>query len=398
MLLLVIVSVAIIILVTVTSLPTTFFQPRSALTPEGDEADNTPMATNDKIGNRTAVPTVMPTTIDIVSTPSAFPFVQRWIAQYENQQAASLVDVNVDYLADREIAVAEDNRNDSDLAIVAIPNENRNALNVPVSAQAVAIVYNIPGFPDIPSGLRLNSTILFLILNGSITQWDDAALKELNPSLNLPNERIVVVHTGDDDSIDGSNSRMLLNRYLSLQSLSWPKNDSIIASGPADLAETVRKTPYSIGYVDYSYAVQTRMTYAAIADPDGDYVVPSMQSIGRAIDVALQFHNSSTDPRSPQQQQLPPSPPTINASRTVSDAYPIVGLYYVSLFVNDDDKEESERRRIAAMLDFVKWTVNESGGQQTLLEVQYPPIYSGNEQLAVYANTAMDTIQNSIIN
>ncbi len=398
MLLLVIVSVAIIILVTVTSLLTTFFQPRSALTPEGDEADNTPMATNDKIGNRTAVPTVMPTTIDIVSTPSAFPFVQRWIAQYENQQAGSLVDVNVDYLADREIAVAEDNRNDSDLAIVAIPNENRNALNVPVSAQAVAIVYNIPSFPDIPSGLRLNSTILFLILNGSITQWDDAALKELNPSLNLPNERIVVVHTGDDDSIDGSNSRMLLNRYLSLQSLSWPKNDSIIASGPADLAETVRKTPYSIGYVDYSYAVQTRMTYAAIADPDGDYVVPSMQSIGRAIDVALQFHNSSTDPRSPQQQQLPPSPPTINASRTVSDAYPIVGLYYVSLFVNDDDKEESERRRIAAMLDFVKWTVNESGGQQTLLEVQYPPIYSGNEQLAVYANTAMDTIQNSIIN
>jgi ABC-type phosphate transport system substrate-binding protein len=398
MLLLVIVSVAIIILVTVTSLLTTFFQPRSALTPEGDEADNTPMATNDKIGNRTAVPTVMPTTIDIVSTPSAFPFVQRWIAQYENQQAASLVDVNVDYLADREIAVAEDNRNDSDLAIVAIPNENRNALNVPVSAQAVAIVYNIPSFPDIPSGLRLNSTILFLILNGSITQWDDAALKELNPSLNLPNERIVVVHTGDDDSIDGSNSRMLLNRYLSLQSLSWPKNDSIIASGPADLAETVRKTPYSIGYVDYSYAVQTRMTYAAIADPDGDYVVPSMQSIGRAIDVALQFHNSSTDPRSPQQQQLPPSPPTINASRTVSDAYPIVGLYYVSLFVNDDDKDESERRRIAAMLDFVKWTVNESGGQQTLLEVQYPPIYSGNEQLAVYANSAMDTIQNSIIN
>ena len=302
MLLLVIVSIAIIILVTVTSLLTTFFQPRSALTPEGDEADNTPMATNDKIGNRTAVTTVMPTTIDIVSTPSAFPFVQRWIAQYENQQAGSLVDVNVDYLADREIAVAEDNRNDSDLAIVGIPNENRNALNVPVSAQAVAIVYNIPGFPDIPSGLRLNSTILFLILNGSITQWDDAALKELNPSLNLPDERIVVVHTGDDDSIDGSNSRMLLNRYLSLQSLSWPKNDSIIASGPADLAESVRKTPYSIGYVDFSYAVQTRMTYAAIADPDGDYVVPSMQSIGRTIDVALQFHNSSTDPRSPQQQ------------------------------------------------------------------------------------------------
>ena len=391
-------SIAIIFLAVVTSLLTSFFQPMSDLPPGADEADNTPRATTDKMSNKTAITTIMPTTIDIVSTPSAFPFVQRWIAQYENQQAGSLADVNVDYLTEKEIAVAEDSGNDSDFAIVGIPNENRNALHVPVSAQAVAIVYNIPSFPDIPSGLRLNSTILFLILNGSITQWDDAALKELNPSLNLPNERIVVVRSGDDDSTDVNNSRILLNRYLSLQSLSWPKNDSIIASGPADLAESVRKTPYSIGYVDFSYAVQTRMTYAAIADPDGDYVVPSMQSIGSAIDVALQFHNSSTDPRYPQQQQLPPSPPTINASRIVSDAYPIVGLYYVSLFVNDDDKEESERRRIAAMLDFVKWTVTESGGQQTLLEVQYPPLYSGNEQLVVYANTAMDKIQNSIIN
>jgi phosphate transport system substrate-binding protein len=392
-----IVSVAIIILVAVTPILTSFFQPRSDLILEGDQVDNTPKATTDEMSNKTGLTTIMPTTIDIVSTPSAFPFVQRWIAQYENQQAGSLVDVNVNYLADGEIAVAEDDRNGSDLAIVGIPNENRNALHVPVSTQAVAIVYNIPSFPDIPSGLRLNSSILFRILNGSITQWDDAALKELNPSLNLPDERIVVVHTGDDDSINDSNSRILLNRYLGLESLSWPKNDSIIASGPADLAESVRKTPYSIGYVDFSYAVQTRMTYAAIADPDGDYVVPSMQSIGRAIDVALQFNNSNTDPTSTQ-QQLPPSPPTINASRIVSDAYPIVGLYYVSLFVNDDDKEESERRRIAAMLDFVKWTVTESGGQQTLLEVQYPPLYSGNEQLAVYANTAMDTIQNSIIN
>jgi phosphate transport system substrate-binding protein len=394
---------AIIILAVVTSLLTSFFQPGSDLPPEGDEADNTPMATTDKMGNNTAVTTMMSTTIDIASTRSAFPFVQRWIAQYENQQAGSLVDVNVDYLTDREIAVAQDNGNGSDLAIVGIPNENRNALQIPVSAQAVAVVYNIPSFPDIPSGLRLNSTILYLILNGSITQWDDVALKELNPGLNLPDERIVVVDGDDDDdddySTDGGNSRMLLNRYLGLSSLSWPKNDSIIASGPADLAETVRKTPYSIGYVDFSYAVQTKMTYAAIANADGDYVVPSMQSIGRALDVALQFYNSSTDPISQQQQQqLPPSPPTVNASRIISGTYPIVGLYYASLIASLDDKEESERRRIAAMLDFVKWIVTESGGQQTLLEVQYPPIYSGNEQLAAYASSAMDSIQNSITN
>jgi phosphate transport system substrate-binding protein len=148
----------------------------------------------------------------------------------------------------------------------------------------------------------------------------------------------------------------------------------------------VRKIPYSVGYVDFSYAVQTRMTYAAIRDADGDYIVPSAQSIGRAVDVALQFHNSSTDRSSSQQQEHPP--PTINASRIVSGSYPIIGLYYASLLTNDDnDKEEEGRRRNAAMLDFVEWIISENGGQQTLLEVQYPPIYSGNQQLAAINNS-----------
>jgi len=333
----------------------------------------------------------MPTTIDIVSTTSAFPFVQRWVAQYENQQLATSGNVNVDYLTDREIIVAEGGSDRSDLAIVGVPDENNNnILYVPVSTQAVAIVYNIPSFPDIPSGLRLNSTTLFLILNGSITRWADAAIKNLNPSLNLPDERIVVVHSGDDNnnSSSSTSSLVLLNQYLGLQSLSWPKNDSIAASGPAELAEMVRKIPYSIGYVDFSYAVQTRMTYAAIGDANGDYIVPSTQSIGRAVDVALQFHNSSTDRSSSQQQQLPP---TINASRLVNGSYPIVGFYYAGLLTNDD----KEGRDDVATLDFVKWIISGGGGQQTLLEVQYPPIYPGNnKQLATYTKTTMDTISN----
>jgi phosphate transport system substrate-binding protein len=187
--LLVIVSLAIIIIAVVTPALTPFFQPRSDLPPEIDEAEETQIATNnDSSSNQTAATTnntttatIMPTTIDIVSTTSAFPFVQRWAAQYENQQSASSGNVNVDYFADREIIVADGVSGRSDLAIVGVPDEANNTLDFPVSAQAVAIVYNIPSFPDIPSGLRLNSTTLFLILNGNITWWDDAAIKDLNP-------------------------------------------------------------------------------------------------------------------------------------------------------------------------------------------------------------------------
>jgi phosphate transport system substrate-binding protein len=234
-------------------------------------------------------------------------------------------------------------------------------------------------------------------LNGSITRWDDVAIKSLNPNLNLPDERIVVVHNSGDDfdnnNGNSSGSLMLLNQYLGHSRLSWPKNDSMTASGPAELAEMVRKIPYSVGYVDFSYAVQTKMTYASLENSDGDYIIPSTQSIGRALDVALQFHNYSTD-RSLSQQQQEQLAPTLNASRIVSNSYPMVGLYYASFLANNNnDQEEEGSSRIAALLDFVKWIISESGGQQTLLEVQYPPIYPANEQLAAYASMIMDIIQ-----
>jgi phosphate transport system substrate-binding protein len=381
--LLVIVSLAVIIIVITSVALTPFFQPRSGQPLKHDNADKTRIATNDNSSTQTAA--IIPTTIDVISTTTAFPFVQRWAAQYENQQQppASLGNLNVDYLEERQIREANGSNN-SHLAIVGIPDKDNNTLYIPVSAQAVAIVYNIPGFPDIPSGLRLNSTMLFLILNGSITRWNDAAIKELNPSLNLPDERIVVVHNSDVDN-SSSSSMELLNQYLGFQSISWP-NDSITASRPAELAEMVRKIPYSVGYVDFSYAVQTRMTYAAVGDADGNYIIPSTQSIGRGVDVALEFHNFSMD----QSSSLPPQqPPTINASRLVNGSYPIVGLYYASLLANDHKEGQN-----AATLDFVEWIISEGGGQQTLLEVQYPPIYHNSKQLATYAKTTIDTISN----
>jgi ABC-type phosphate transport system substrate-binding protein len=390
--LLIIVSVA-IAMVAITSFAfTSYFQPRSDQPPTPDVAERTDPTANDNISSQTeslssSSSSIIPTTIDIVSTTSAFPFVQRWAAEYENQQPASSGNVDVEYLTDIEIKEAK--AEESDLAIVGITNEN-GAMYIPLSPQAVSIVYNIPSFPDIPSGLRLNSTTLFLMLNGSITQWNDAAIKDLNPNLNLPNEKIIVVHNSDDNnnnnssSNNSSSSMLLLNRYLGFQDIiNWP-SDSIAASGPAELAETVRKTPYSVGYVDFSYAVQTRMTYAAIGNADGDYIVPSTQSIGQAVNLALQFHNSSTNGSPSSQQQ----PPTLNASRLVNGSYPIVGLYYGSLLANYDEEE-----RKASILDFVEWLISDSGGQQTLLEVQYPPIYSSNNnQLATYAKTTMDTI------
>lgn len=282
--------------------------------------------------------------IDMVSTTSAFPFVERWVAQY-NDHAADTVDVSYE----DEIEGLEG----SDLAIVGNIT-SKDGIYIPVSPQAVAIVYNIPSFPDIPSGMKLNATVLSAILNGNISRWNNASISGLNPDLNLPDESIIVVHESDNSS-----SLALLEGHLGSK-ISW-SNNSITVSGPAELASMVRKTPYSIGYVDYSYAIQTKMTFAAVANSD-EYVVPSTESISEAIETGVQNATAS--------------PPFVNASRLGNGSYPLVGLYYAALADNAEN----------ATTNFVSWLVDESGGQQTLAEVQYPSIYDNKDLAAYVAN------------
>lgn len=298
--------------------------------------------------------------VSVASARSAFPFVQRWVTQYNGESAAGSIEVGY-YL--------EEPNTPSDLMIVGdIRHAANGSHNIPISAQAVAIVYNIPSFPDIPSGMNLNASLLSSILNGTITRWDDPAIKSLNQDLNLPAERIVVVHENGNSS-----SLALLERHLSAD-IKWPDNSASVL-GPDELAATVRKTPYSIGYVDFSYATQTRMTFAAIANPHGEYVLPSMDSIGQAVNSSMQIQNVSSV-----NQTAAMTPPFMNASMLGNSSYPLTGLYYASL----PDSMSN------ATLDFVRWIIDKDRGQQALTEVQYPPIYQDNEPLTTYAGAIIN--------
>lgn len=298
--------------------------------------------------------------VSVGSARSAFPFVQRWVSQYNNDEGAA-ANIEIDYYLNEPDAP-------SDLAIVGDAKHATNGSHViPISAQAVAIVYNIPSLPDIPSGMRLNASVLTSILNGTITQWNDPAIRSLNRDLNLPAERIVVVHENRNSS-----SLALLERYLAAN-ISW-SNNSMTVRGPDELAATIRQTPYSVGYVDFSYATQTRMTFAAL-DAGGRYVLPSMNSISQAVNGSMQIQNASSVGLTGL------VPPFVNASLLGNSSYPITGLYYASFSGGASN----------ATLDFVMWMMDEGKGQQTLSEVQYPAIYQDNELLATYAEVVINS-------
>jgi ABC-type phosphate transport system substrate-binding protein len=297
--------------------------------------------------------------VSVASARSAFPFVQRWVSQYNNDDSApGSIEIGY-YLGGPNTP--------SDLAIVGdIRHAANGSRNIPVSAQAVAVVYNIPSFPDVPSGMKLNASVLSSILNGTITRWDDPAIKDINQNLNLPAERIIVVHEKGNSS-----SLALLESYLSTD-IMWPGNSASVL-GPDELATTVRKTPYSIGYVDFSYATQTRMTFASIANPHGEHVLPSMDSIFQAVNSSMLVQNVTGT------NQIALSPPIMNASMLGNGSYPLTGLYYASLPDNTSN----------ATLAFVEWMIGD--GQQTLSEVQYPSIYQDNKSLATYAGAIINS-------
>jgi ABC-type phosphate transport system substrate-binding protein len=300
--------------------------------------------------------------VSIASARSAFPFVQRWVSQYNNDENNS-GNIEIGYYLD------EPNSPTDAMIVGDIRHTLNGSQNIPVSAQAVAVVYNIPSFPDIPSGMKLNSSLLASIFNGNITRWNDPAIKNASGDLNLPAERISVVHERGNSS-----SLTLLQDYLSTD-IQWPAN-SVSVLGPDELAATVRKTPYSIGYVDFSYATQTRMTFASIENTAGKYVLPSTDSIYQAVNGSMQLQNASL---SNQTDDL--ATPTIGKNINGNSSYPITGLYYASLPNNPSN----------ATLAFVQWIIDEEKGQQALSEVQYPAMYQGSNRLDTYAEALLNS-------
>jgi phosphate transport system substrate-binding protein len=133
-------------------------------------------------------------------------------------------------------------------------------VHVPETIGSVVAAYKVIGVPD--KGLKLTGPILADIFLGKITQWDDPRIEELNPDLPLPSQDIVVVHRSD-----GSGTTFVWTSYLSKVSSEWNTQvgkgtavqwpAGIGAPGNEGVANAIRGTYYTIGYVELAYALTT---------------------------------------------------------------------------------------------------------------------------------------------
>jgi phosphate transport system substrate-binding protein len=146
-------------------------------------------------------------------------------------------------------------------------------------------VVNLEGIK--PGELTLDGPTLASIFAGEITKWDDAKIKALNASVNLPSKAIAVVHRSD-----GSGTTFLFTNYLSTVSPTWASkvgaNSSVEwpvglgAKGNEGVAGQTKQTDGAIGYVEFAYAKQNKMTYTKMLNKDGKVVEPSIESFQAA--------------------------------------------------------------------------------------------------------------------
>jgi phosphate transport system substrate-binding protein len=152
----------------------------------------------------------------------------------------------------------------------------KTVLYFPVQIGPIAIAYNLSGV----TGLKLDAPTLAKIFQGQITTWNDPAIKALNSGANLPSTPITLAVRSDSSGTTQNFSLYLQKatgsawKLGSSSTIDWPKT-AHAANGGSGLAQAVKSTPGSIGYVDFSTATASGLSAATIKNSAGDYVAPS---------------------------------------------------------------------------------------------------------------------------
>ncbi|MBI5203562.1 MAG: phosphate ABC transporter substrate-binding protein PstS [Nitrospirae bacterium] len=160
-------------------------------------------------------------------------------------------------------------------------------LQFPAVIGGVVPVGNLEGVN--PGQLKLDSDMLCKIFLGEIKSWNDGNIKKINPGLKLPQGEITVVYRSD-----GSGTTAIFTHYLAETCPRWKDKAGagkavkfpvgIGGKGNEGVANYVKRTPNSIGYVEFAYAKQNKLDYTQLKNSAGNFVAPGFESFEDAAE------------------------------------------------------------------------------------------------------------------
>jgi phosphate transport system substrate-binding protein len=230
----------------------------------------------------------------------------------------------------------------------------KGQIQFPTVIGGVVPVVNIKGIA--PGQMRLNGQVLGDIYLGKIAKWNDPAIKALNPSLNLPDVAIAPVRRAD-----GSGTTFIFTNYLSKvnpewkskvgegTAVNWPTGAG--GKGNEGVAAFVGRLPNSIGYVEYAYVKQNKMTYTLVQNAAGQFVSPddtSFKAAAAGAEWAKTFYQILTN-------------------QPGAQSWPITGATFILMHKVQDKPAEA-----AAALKFFDWAYK--NGDKTADDLDYVPM------------------------
>jgi phosphate transport system substrate-binding protein len=251
-----------------------------------------------------------------------------------------------------------------------------NITEIPEACGGVTMAYNIPG---ISSGLNLTANVIAEIFQGNITNWNDPQIQSLNPGFNMSNipssaMAITPVHRSDSSGTTNIVSSYLSNATTDWvlghgNTINWP-NGQLSGSGNSGVATVVKQTSGSIGYIEYFYAASNSITFANVQDHDGQFVTPSLTSIGNAANVGAPLLQTNIG--------------NLIVNLPGTNVYPISSFTYIFVYTNMTYLGQNNAIDLA---NFISWCVNK--GQVYGPALYYPELPSS---VVTLANNAIKTL------
>lgn len=226
----------------------------------------------------------------------------------------------------------------------------------PVVIGGVIPVVNLQGIT--PGQLRFTGKLLADIYLGTVKKWNDPAVAAVNPGVTLPDQAITVVHRSD-----GSGTTFNWVNYLSKvspdwkskvgegTSVSWPVG--VGGKGNEGVAEYVNRIKGSIGYVEYAYVIQNKMTYGQVQNSAGNFVKPEA--------AAFQAAAASADWSKAQDFYL------VITDAPGAQSWPISATTFVLMY-----KQPKDAARTKTTLEFFRWSLEK--GQKLAESLDYVPL------------------------
>jgi phosphate transport system substrate-binding protein len=226
-------------------------------------------------------------------------------------------------------------------------------VHIPTVMGAVVPIFNVPGVSDV----KFSPEVLGDIFLGKITEWNDTRIGKDNPGVNLPAQKIIVVHRSD-----GSGTTYIFTDYLSKVSPEWANGPGkgtspawpvgVGGKGNEGVAGLVRQLPGALGYVELIYALQNKISYGAVKNAAGNWEKGTIEGVTEAAASI---------------KQLPADYRVSITNAPGANAYPISSFTWLLVPLKSPDAAKGK-----VIKDLLSWIIN--SGESEAPGLSYAPL------------------------